>query len=866
MGNELSEDTLAVSADCRLPGFNGRSGLYRFILTLILFLGLLVIAAPVSAEVWTLNTTDSIEANISLASPGDTLILNPGTYQQYNITVSKNVTIMSNISAGGSAGNTIIDAMNSGRIFYDNSTAGYTLTIEGLTLTNGSLSDEEGGAICTTNGSVEISSSVITDCSALTLGNGGAIYSSSGNVIATSCTFNDCFSNTGGAICAAVVNTTSCSFTRCGSSVCLGGAISSDDVTAISCSFTGCFAWSGGGIFSDAVTVRSCNFTDCAAYTSTGIGGGISSDDVVAESCSFINCSSKGDGGGIYSNTTSVVFCDFTDCKAVYDGGGISSLDATVTSCSFTSCYGTGGYSYGGGICSNYDAGGTFLISSSSFTGCRASAGGGLYSELSTVTVISCTFINCRGIDSGGAILSMDNNYLTISSCTFTGCSALNYAGAILSDTDYTTYATITSSDFTNCSAENMYGGVIYANYSISAIHYCRIYDCNGGTAVVMEDGTMDAENNWWGTNSDPSGYTKALSGGPVDVSPWLVLGTAPSPSSITAGDSSIVSADLTRNSADEDTSPGGYVPDGIPVTFTLAGGPGSLSSLSGATVSGVSATTYSSSSPGTATIAATVDNQIANCTVQVNSGGGSSSGGSGGSNTDTGIGFAEDLKAGENVSLEMNKGAVYRVDLTAKTDIEKLMITVRKDSSVPSSVGEPDWDVYEYEEVTLYYADESDLSDLMFYFKVKKSWPASNGYGYGDVLMLRFNEETDEWEELTTTFTGEDGTYYYYSAETPSFSWFAIAVSEDATIIPEGTETEVATQAATSVNTPSSSVATAVSTTSPGNSSIAEGEKSLTSLAIPALAVILVIIAVIGLVSRKKKDEYPDWWDHGRR
>ena len=822
---------------------------------------------PVSAEVWTLNTTDSIEANISLASPGDTLILNPGTYRQCNITVSKNVTIKSNLSAGGSAGNTIINAMYSGRIFYDNTTAGHTITIEGLTLTNGSVYDDEGGAICTINGSVEILSSVITDCSALTLGNGGAIYSSSGNVIATSCTFTNCSSNTGGAICAAVVNATSCSFTRCGSSVCLGGAISSNDVTATSCSFTGCFAWAGGGICSDAVTARSCNFTDCAAYTSAAVGGGISSADAVVESCVFVNCSSKGDGGGIYSNTTSIFFCDFTDCKAVYDGGGISSLDAAVTSCTFTDCYGTGVYSYGGGICSNYDAGGTFLISSSSFTGCRASAGGAVYSELSTVTVTSCTFTNCRGLDSGGAILSMDNNYLNISSCTFTGCSALNYAGAILSDTDWTTRVTITSSNFTDCSAENMYGGVIYANNSLSAISYCRIYDCNDGTAVVMEDGTMDAENNWWGTNSDPSVYTAALSGGPVYVSPWLVLGTSSSPSSITTVGSSTVTADLTRNSADEDTSSGGYVPDGILVAFSLAGGPGSLSSLSGVTTSGVSSTTYSSSSAGTATIAATVDDQIVNCTLQVNSGGVSSSGGSGGGpNSDTGVGFAEDLKACDKVSFDMDKGAVYLVSFTAGTDIGKIMITVQKEGSLPSSIEEPVTDVYEYEDVTLYYAENSDLSERTLFFKVKKSWLAENGYTSGDIVMLHYNEESGEWEELTTTFTGEDGTYYFYSAETQSFSWFAIAISEDATIIPEGTETEVATQAATSVNTSSSSIATAASTASPGNSSIAEGEKSLTSLTIPALAVLLVIIVIIGLLSRKKKDDYPEWWDHGGR
>lgn len=840
---------------------------------MLLILAIVVIMPAVSAAEWTLNPGDSIEANISLASPGDTLVLNPGTYRQFNITVSKDITVKSNSSSGGSASDTIIDAMGSGTVFYENSSGGHTLTVEGLGLKNGSAG--YGGAICTINGVVVISYSDITDCSTPFMGQGGAIYSSGGNVIATSCTFTDCSSNTGGAICSPVVNATSCTFTRCGSSICLGGAISSDDVTAISCSFTGCFAWAGGGICSDTVTARSCTFTDCVASTYTdsdskihlGVGGAISSDDTVAESCIFTRCTSDGDGGGIYSNSTKVVSGTFIECSAYYDGGGISSVDAdgiscifiecsaeggggicsvnaNVTSCTFTDCYGTGYYSNGGGVCSDYYFGGTFLISSSSFTGCRANAGGAVYSELSDLTVASCNFTDCRGTDSGGAILS---------------------------DTDGDRSATISSSTFANCSAGSVHGGgAFYANGTISTIHYCRIYDCNDGTAVVMEDGTLDAKNNWWGTNSDPSVYTAALSGGPVDVSPWLVLGTTASPSSITAGGSSTVKADLTRNSDGEDTYPGGYVPGGIPVNFSLTGGPGSLSSLSGVTASGISSTTYSSSSAGTATVAATVDGQTVDCNVIVNPGAGSSSssGGSGGGpNSDTGIGFAQDLKAGDNVSFTMNKGSVFLVSFTAVTDIGKVMVTVEKKGSLPSSIDEPETDVYEYEEVMLYYAGNSDLPEKRFGFKVKKSWLTENGDTSGDIVMLHYNEETDEWEKLETTLADEDGAYYYYNAKTPSFSWFTISVSEGATVVPVETETAAITQAETSSATPSPSpAATVLSTAIPENPGPSGDTGLWSSFILPALAFALVIIVIIGLIGRRKKEQYPDWWDHGKK
>ena len=234
-----------------------------------------------------------------------------------------------------------------------------------------------------------------------------------------------------------------------------------------------------------------------------------------------------------------------------------------------------------------------------------------------------------------------------------------------------------------------------------------------------------------------------------------------------------------------------------------------------------------------------------------------------GGPNTNTGVVFAADLKAGGTASFSMDKGAVGAVSVAAGTDIKKVMITVEREGSLPSSIDAPDTDVYEYEDVTIYYADESDLSGGTFEFKVKKSWLTEKGYTYGEIIMLHYNEEAGVWEELSTTLTGEDGAYYYYSAKTPSFSWFAIAVSEGATIVPVKTPTAALTQTATVSVTPSPSpAATVLSTTTPANPGNSGGTGSWSSLAIPAVLVVLVIIIITGLAGRRKKEELPDWWD----
>jgi PGF-pre-PGF domain-containing protein len=225
---------------------------------------------------------------------------------------------------------------------------------------------------------------------------------------------------------------------------------------------------------------------------------------------------------------------------------------------------------------------------------------------------------------------------------------------------------------------------------------------------------------------------------------------------------------------------------------------------------------------------------------------------GDGGPNTDTGVGFATDLKEGDSASFAMDKGAIYKVVVTAGSDISRVMVTVKKERSLPSSFNEPEADdVYEYEQVTLYYAEDSDLSGRMLYFRIPTAWLSSNGYDGCGIVLMRYNEETRVWDMLPTVCTGEAGSYHYYTAETPSFSWFAIAVVPGATIVPEETPEAPAAPIAADMAAPGE-------TESPLPAETAVPDGSQPSSPMPAIlvpAAILVLVIGTEVQNRLRKN-----------
>jgi adhesin HecA-like repeat protein len=578
---------------------------------------LLSMVTAVSAAVITIsNSTDAIQTAITHANSGDTIILNPGIYYENTITFSKNLTIRANTSAGGDQTNTIIDGGRGHHGIFMATGSSHSLAIDNLTLRNGRGPYTNGGAIFS-EGTVTVTSCAISNCS------GSAIFSlGTGTVTVTSSTISNC---SGGAIFSlgtGTVTVTSSIISNCSGG--WGGAIEANTVTVTSSTISNCSAGngkvggSGGAIYSEStVTVTSSTISNCSAGNGNegGSGGAIYSEDTVTVTSSTItNCLAGngyggGSGGAIYSEgTVTVTSSTITNCLAGNgnsgnggyrggDGGAIySEGTVTVTSSTISNCSaGAGGWGGGGGA---IYSGGTITITLSTITNCSAGTGGyGGY---------------------GGAIFSQGTvTIMTLS--TITNCSAGTGnagggGGAIYSEGT----VTVTSSTITNCSAGtgsvggNGNGGAIYGS---GTIQFCRLVnDDVVGTAVWGYNGDINATDNWWGSNYDPSDQVSK----DVMYDPWLVLGITATPPSITQTQKSKILANFTHDSDGNDTLSFGYVPDGIFVIYSVSSGHGSVSPESVGTLSGISQAAFTPTAAGKATVNVTVDSQTVSALIDI--------------------------------------------------------------------------------------------------------------------------------------------------------------------------------------------------------------------------------------------------------
>jgi PGF-pre-PGF domain-containing protein len=604
----------------------------------------------------TVDITSSTFLNCSATNSGGAIRVDDGTL---NVTSST----FSNCSAG--AGGAIVNlfgtvnvisstfsncsAINDGGAIYSYSS---TVTITSSTFSNCSATIS-GGAISSSQGTTNVSSSTFSNCSATDYGGaifsiydtlnvtttsfsncsaflGGAIFFYYGTANVNSSTFSDCPAFNGGAINCnnqGTLTVNSSSFSNCSANT--GGAILNYGNASIGNNsvFTGCSAAGGGAVYNggSTFTITSSTISDCSADS---IGGAVMSGSGTfnISTTSFSNCSAGNNGGAIYSSggILNITTTTFSNCSAGWSGGAIynSGSTLTISTSSFSNStavnYGGAIYSSGGTVTISFSSfdncsatiyggaissdGSTLIVTTSSFSNCSALIGGAISSESSSLTITTTSFSNCSA-RLGGAIYHISQT-LTVTSSTFSGCSAIVAGGAILSTEDR---FTIASSTFSDCST-GWYGGAIYSD-STGTIHFSRFYQNTGsGSAVeVLGWGAVDATNNWWGANTEPSGFVH----GDVDYTPWLTLGITASPSSITTAQTPTIRTNLTFNSSGYDTSGGGvYVPANITNTFAVIAGSGSVSPLTNGTVNGVAGTTFTPAYSGTTTISGTVDDQ----------------------------------------------------------------------------------------------------------------------------------------------------------------------------------------------------------------------------------------------------------------
>ncbi|GAB6056771.1 hypothetical protein JCM15415_20870 [Methanobacterium movens] len=411
----------------------------------------------------------------------------------------------------------------------------------------------------------------------------------------------------------------------------------------------------GGAISNNGgtLTVNNCKFSDNSASSTL-----LSSRDVY--------------GGAIYNtgnlNIINSVFINnyvergFWASGSTYGGAIYSNGQMTITNTVFESNY---ALNRGGAIYND----GSLSVVGSSFNNNYVSGsghdynGGAIFNSNSGILSLTGSTFNNNRASVGGALLTFNNSYIT--GCTFTGNNANNeYGGGAIAWGNTGTPATgtmnVKDSVFTNNRAG--YGGAIWsygtinisgstftlnqANYNGGAIRTWGTLNIIGsdlsgnqagtrgnaisnyqgtttanfnrliGSGSILEclSGSINALNNWWGSQTSPASKVN----GNVTVSTWLVLNINAVPNPTHTGYTSTITTDLTRNQNGVYFNPAsGHVPNGIPVQFTATLGsiPSSSTLVSGSTSRIFTAGT----TPGVATVSATVDGIQVNTSINLN-------------------------------------------------------------------------------------------------------------------------------------------------------------------------------------------------------------------------------------------------------
>jgi PGF-pre-PGF domain-containing protein len=127
-----------------------------------------------------------------------------------------------------------------------------------------------------------------------------------------------------------------------------------------------------------------------------------------------------------------------------------------------------------------------------------------------------------------------------------------------------------------------------------------------------------------------------------------------------------------------------------------------------------------------------------------------------------------------EPVRLNITNSHVSSISIALKEIAKNVTIYFEKLVERPREVLRPPGLVYAYHEISVSVSKEA-LKGANITFWVSKEWLTANSATAEDVAMLRYY--AGEWTKLLTRVVGGNATHFKFTAETPGFSIFAIAV-----------------------------------------------------------------------------------------
>jgi len=129
----------------------------------------------------------------------------------------------------------------------------------------------------------------------------------------------------------------------------------------------------------------------------------------------------------------------------------------------------------------------------------------------------------------------------------------------------------------------------------------------------------------------------------------------------------------------------------------------------------------------------------------------------------------------------------IKEIQINVNNEAQNVKITVTKHDGKPAAVSvEKTGIVYQYIQIDVTNLG-NNLDKANVQFRVEKSWISSNGLDKDKISVFKFNEGTEEWDELSTIYNNSDNTYDFFDVELTSFSYFAI--SEKTVVVVEEEE-----------------------------------------------------------------------------
>ena len=130
-----------------------------------------------------------------------------------------------------------------------------------------------------------------------------------------------------------------------------------------------------------------------------------------------------------------------------------------------------------------------------------------------------------------------------------------------------------------------------------------------------------------------------------------------------------------------------------------------------------------------------------------------------------------------ENVIIEIENTIITRITIVVRESVENVRITVQQLTDKPAgiAIGTPGV-AYRYLNIVAENISDADIDVVLIEFRVEKAWVSAENIDPDTIALRRWDPIAEVWESLPTTMIGEDDTYYYYSAESPGLSVFAVS------------------------------------------------------------------------------------------